>query len=79
MHRAWVVFVWRFWSGFIAAGIIYLGANTEPYRARWPAAGLAGATLGGAAGFLCLAVWRNRWGVLVLGVIIGREFKGALQ
>jgi hypothetical protein len=71
VQRAIVVLVWVFWSGFIAAGTIYLGANTEPYRARWPLAGLAGAAFGGTASFVSLKVWRSRLGVLVLGVPVG--------
>jgi hypothetical protein len=65
------VIVWAAWSAFIAAGIIYLGANTEPYRARWPQAGLAGAALGGAGGLLCRLAWCNRYGALLLGVPFG--------
>ena len=70
-RRIIAIIFWAAWSAFIAAGIIYLGANTEPYRARWPQAGLAGAALGGAAGLLCMLVWRKRSGELLLAVPFG--------
>ena len=73
MRGEWIITVlfWAFWSGFVAAGIVYFGANTEPYVNRWPLAGLTGAVPGGAAGFTAIRLWGNGRGVLLMGVPVG--------
>ncbi len=76
MGREWIftVVLWAVWSGFVAAGIIYLGANTEPYRDRWPIAGLTGAALGGVGGLTALRLLGQRRGVLLLAIPFGLIF-----
>ena len=69
--RIITIIIWAVWSAVVAAGIIYLGANTEPYRVRWPQAGLTGAALGGVGGLLCRLVWGNRSGAALLGLPLG--------
>ena len=69
--RIGTVIVWAVWSAVVAGGVIYLGANTEPFRARWPQAALTGAAFGGAGGLLCVLLWRSRGGVALLGIPCG--------
>jgi hypothetical protein len=69
--RSFTVIVWAAWSAVVAAGVIYLGANTEAYRARWPQAGLTGAAVGGAGGALCLLTRCNRPWAALLGIPFG--------
>lgn len=70
--RPMTVVCWAVWSAIVAAGIIYLGSNTEAYRDRvWPLAGLTGAALGAAGGLAALRVCGNRTGALLLSIPVG--------
>ena len=69
--RIVTIIVWGVWSAAVAAGIVYLGANTEPYQARWPQAAVTGAALGAVGGLLCRLAWGNRSGAALLGLPCG--------
>jgi hypothetical protein len=70
-QRMVILAVWTLTAAIVSAGIVYLGSNTEPYRARWPLGGLSGAALGGAGGLLALWVWGNRRGSLLIAFLCG--------
>ena len=64
--------IWTCWPAFIAASMLYLGANTDDYRDRmWPPAGLTGAFLGGMGGLTSLEMWGNRRGMLLISIPFG--------
>ena len=69
--RIVTIIVWGVWSAVVAAGIVCLGANTEPYQARWPQAALTGAALGAVGGLLCRLAWGHRSGAALLGLPFG--------
>jgi hypothetical protein len=65
------ILVWATWSAFCSAMFIYLGANTDPYRARWPIAGGIGAVIGTVGAMLFTTTLGNRRGVLLTGILFG--------
>ena len=70
-ERIITLLVWCTWSALCAGGLVYLGANTEPYQAQWPLAGLTGAIVGAAAALVALLLWGDRRGILLMGLPFG--------
>jgi hypothetical protein len=68
-QRIVIVIVWSFFSAICSAGHVYLGANTLPYQAQWPRAGLTGAAVGAVAAMLTLLILGNRKGLLLVGIV----------
>jgi hypothetical protein len=66
-----IIITWATCSAICAAGIVYLGANTERFQAQWPLAGSIGAAIGGVAALAVLRVLGNRNGVLLMGTVFG--------
>ena len=70
-ERIITITVWATCSAICAAGIVYLGANTEPFQSQWPLAGGVGAVFGGVAALAVLHMLGNRHGVLLMGMGFG--------
>jgi hypothetical protein len=69
--RIITILVWATWSAFCSAMFIYLGANTIPYRDRWPLAGGIGAVIGTVGAILFTTMVGNRRGVFLAGILFG--------
>jgi hypothetical protein len=65
------VVVWGTCSGLASGVLVYLGANTAPYQARWPLATVTGAAVGVAGALLVLRLLGSRRGVLLIGLLFG--------
>ena len=69
--RLITILIWAAWSAFCSAMLIYLGANTEPFRDRWPFAGVTGAAIGTVGAMMFTTMVGNRRGVFLTGILFG--------
>jgi hypothetical protein len=68
-ERILIVIVWSLLSALFSASLVYLGANTLPYQAQWPRAGLTGGAVGAVAALVASLILGNRKGMLLAGIV----------